>query len=146
TVTVDGRQIATMGELLPSVAANFDIRERVNVAMIDVEALYAVRGGERKFSPLPKVPALTRDLAHVCDAALPSAALEKEIRTACGELLESVTVFDVYTGDKVAAGKKSIAYSLVLRHGDRTLTDAEADAAIKRALARLEHIGAVLRS
>ena len=146
TVTVDGKQIATMGELLPSVAANFDIRERVNVAIVDVEALYAVRGGERKFSPLPKFPALTRDLALVCDASMPSAMLEKEIRIACGELLEDVRVFDVYTGDKVAAGKKSIAYSLALRHSDRTLTDTEADGAIKRALARLEHIGAVLRS
>ena len=145
-ILVDGNEIGTMGEILPSVAANFDIKEKVTVALIDVEKLYAVRGGTKRFTPLPKFPALTRDLAIVCDLALPSAELEKHIREACGDMLESVRVFDVYTGEKVARGKKSIAYSLRLRHADRTLTDAEADGAIKKALASLASLGAELRS
>ena len=146
TVTVDGTVIGTMGELLPSVASNFDIRERVTVAVISVEKLYEIRGGVRKFTPLPKFPAMTRDLAVVCDGSVPSGDLEREIRIACGDILESVTVFDVYTGDKVEAGKKSIAYSLVFRHSDRTMTDDEADKAISESLRRLERKGAVLRS
>ncbi len=146
TVSVDGTVIGTMGELLPAVASNFDIRERVTVAVISVEKLYANRGGVRKFTPLPKFPAMTRDIAVVCDESVPSGDLEREIRVACGDSLESLTVFDVYTGEKVAAGKKSIAYSLVFRHPDRTMTDDEADKAISESLRRLERKGAVLRS
>ena len=71
---------------------------------------------------------------------------EKLIRKACGDILESISVFDVYTGEKVEKGKKSIAYSLKLRHSDRTLKDDEADEAIKNALNELETIGAVIRS
>ena len=135
-----------MGELLPSVAANFNIKEKVTAAVISVEKLFAVRGGVRRFTPLPKFPAMTRDLAIVCDISVPSGAIEREIRIACSDILESISVFDVYTGDKVPAGKKSIAYSLVLRHKDRTMTDDEADTAIARSLKRLERIGASLRS
>ena len=82
----------------------------------------------------------------MCDTSVPSADIEHEIRSACGDILESLSVFDVYTGDKVEAGKKSIAYSLVLRHKDRTMTDDEADTAISRSLKRLERIGVLLRS
>lgn len=146
TVTVDGTVIGTLGELLPSVASNFDIKERITAAVISVEKLFSLRGGVRRFSPLPKFPAMTRDLAVVCDTSVPSGDLEREIRIACGDILESLTVFDVYTGDKVEEGKKSIAYSLVLRHPDRTMTDDEADSAIRSSLERLEKIGAVLRS
>ena len=146
TVTVGDTVIGTMGELLPSVSSNFDIRERVSVAVISVEKLYETRGGVRKFTPLPKFPAMTRDLAVVCDASVPSGDLEREIRIACGDILESLTVFDVYTGDRIETGKKSIAYSLVLRHPDRTMTDDEADKAISESLRRLERKGAVLRS
>ena len=146
TVSVGDTVIGTMGEILPSVASAFNIKERVTVALISVEKLYGVRGGVRRFNPLPKFPALTRDIAVVCDLATPSGDLEKEIRTACGDVLESLSVFDVYTGDRMEAGKKSIAYSLVLRHPDRTMTDEEADSAIKESLRRLEAKGAVLRS
>jgi phenylalanyl-tRNA synthetase beta chain len=146
TVCVGDTVIGTMGELLPSVAANFNIKEKVTVAILSVEKLFAVRGGVRRFTPLPKFPSMTRDLAVVCDTSVPSGDIEREIRIACGDILESISVFDVYTGDKIPEGKKSIAYSMVLRHKDRTMTDDEADAAIDRSLKRLAHIGASLRS
>ena len=146
TISVDGVQIGTMGELRPEIAANFGIKERVTVALISVEKLYEAKGPAKRFSPLPKFPALTRDLAFVIDNAVPSALIEKQIRIACGDILESISVFDVYTGDKIEKGKKNIAYSIVLRHSDRTLKDEEADSAIKRAIARVEHIGGSLRS
>lgn len=87
---------------------------------------------ERGYKPLPRFPAATRDLALICDDELPVAALEKAIREAVGKVLEEVSLFDVYRGEQVAEGKKSVAYSLTMRADDRTLTDEEADAAIKR--------------
>ena len=138
--------IGTMGELLPKIVSNFNIKEKVTVAQISVESLYAVKGETKRFTPLPKFPALTRDLALVVDLDTPSSALEKLIRDACSDILESISVFDVYTGDKVEKGKKSIAYSLKLRHTDRTLKDDEADEAINKALENLKSIGAVIRS
>ena len=146
TLYVGDTVIGTLGELLPKIASNFSIKEKVTVAQISVEKLYSVKGDTKRFTPLPKFPALTRDLALVVDLETPSAKLENEIKAACGDILESVSVFDVYTGDKVEKGKKSIAYSLKLRHSDRTLKDDEADEAIRNALARLETVGAVIRS
>ncbi|MBQ8994819.1 MAG: phenylalanine--tRNA ligase subunit beta, partial [Oscillospiraceae bacterium] len=146
TVYVGNIEIGTLGELLPTIASNFNIKEKVTVAQISVEALYAVKGDTKRFTPLPKFPALTRDLAIVVDKATPSEEVENHIKTACGDILESISVFDVYTGDKIEQGKKSIAYSLKLRHSDRTLKDEEADSAIKAALDSLKTIGAVLRS
>ena len=85
-------------------------------------------------------------MALICDDALPVAALEKAIRSAVGSTLEELTLFDVYRGAQVADGKKSVAYSLTMRAADRTLTDEESDAAVKRALKALRTIGAELRS
>ncbi len=145
-VVVNGRRVGVLGELLPAVCANFGIKDRVYAADLDFDALYELRGGVQTYRQLPKFPAVTRDLALVCDLALPAARLEAAIRQGCGRLLESVKVFDVYTGDKVAGGKKSIAYSLVLRDSEKTLTDEEAEAAVKRSLKALSAIGAELRS
>ena len=146
TIYVGDVCIGTMGELLPQIASNFNIKEKVTVAQLSVESLYAVKGDTKRFTPLPKFPALTRDLALVVDLDTPSSSLEKLIREACSDILESISVFDVYTGDKVEKGKKSIAYSLKLRHADRTLKDDEADEAINKALESLKSIGAVIRS
>ena len=96
--------------------------------------------------PLPRFPAATRDLALICDDELPVAALEKAIREAVGKVLEEVSLFDVYRGEQVAEGKKSVAYSLTMRADDRTLTDEEADAAIKRVLKSLANLGVEIRS
>ena len=101
---------------------------------------------EQGYRPLPKFPASTRDLALLCDDETPVATLEKAIREGAGKILESVCLFDVYRGEQVAKGKKSVAYSLTLRAADRTLTDEEADAAVKRILKVLAQSGVELRS
>ena len=85
-------------------------------------------------------------MALLCNEELPVAELEKVIRDAVGNILETLTLFDVYRGAQVAEGKKSVAFSLTMRAADRTLTDEEADAAIKRALKALSKLGAELRS
>ncbi len=137
---------AVFGELMPTVVDAYGMHERVYIADIDVDMLFTLRNTDYKYRPLPKFPAVTRDLALVCDIDVPAAAIEHAIREGCGEMLEDVRVFDVYTGDKVDLGKKSIAYSLVLRDTNRTLTDEDVDVAIGRALGYLRAIGIEIRS
>ncbi len=96
---------------------------------------------------LPKYPVTTRDLAFVVDAATPVLVLEKAIRQAISSsILEKLELFDVYTGDQVGKDKKSVAFSLKFRASDRTLTDEEVDAAVKKAVKSVEKCGGVLRS
>ena len=106
----------------------------VYAAVLDFEAIYANRGAEKHYAPLPKYPAVTRDLAFVCDEDTESQTISDVIRGACGKLLEDVTLFDVYRGAQLVAHKKSLAFKLTLRAADHTLTDDEADAEVKLAL------------
>jgi phenylalanyl-tRNA synthetase beta chain len=102
---------------------------------------------EIKYSPLPKFPATTRDLSLVVDEEMPVAELEKAIRKAVGKILEKVTLFDVYRSDDMKKkGKKSVAYSISMRSHEGTLTDEQADSAVKKALKALSAIGAELRA
>lgn len=84
-------------------------------------------------------------MSLICDDELPIIQIEKAIRNGVGRILERVELFDVYRGEQVEAGKKSVAYSMVLRSEEGTLTDEEADAAMKRVLKELEKIGVTLR-
>lgn len=81
----------------------------------------------------------------VCDEDIPAAALEKAIRKSVGNILESVTLFDVYKGEQIAQGKKSVSYSISMRSLDGTLTDEQADKAMEKVLKELKAIGAELR-
>ena len=127
--------------------AAFEVRgARVVAADLNLDKLFELRGGEPQFAPLPKHPATSRDLALVADEAAPAAALAGCIKANAGENLESLTLFDVYTGEKVGEGKKSLAYNLVFRAADRTLTDEEVDGAISRVLKALGEMGVTLRS
>lgn len=139
-------KIATVGEVHPAVCANYGIKARVVAADLDLDALFACRGACPQCVPLPRHPATTRDLALVASADTPAAALESCIREGAGKLLESVTLFDVYTGEKLGEGKKSLAYNLVFRAADRTLTDEEADGAVRSILQKLQNLGVSLRS
>lgn len=88
----------------------------------------------------------TQDVALIVDASVPAAAVETALRSGAGELLESLRLFDVFSGEQVGAGKKSLAYALRFRAADRTLTAEEASAARDAAVAAAaEHTGAVLR-
>ena len=145
-IVADGKELAVIGEIHPDVLENYDIGTKVWVAQIDFDLLYAIKNVLRLYTPLPKFPAMTRDLAFVCEKCVPVAQLEKEIAGAAGDILESIALFDVYEGVQVGPNKKSVAFSLVFRAPDRTLTDEEADAAVKRAIAALAAQGAVLRS
>lgn len=139
-------RLGVIGEVHPAVLANYGVKPRTVAAELNMEVLFAHRGATPVFHPLPKHPAITRDLALVADTDTAAAGIAACIRKAAGKTLESLTLFDVYTGEHMAAGKKSLAYNLVLRASDRTLTDEEAEATVKKVLTALEKMDVVLRS
>ncbi|MBE6906575.1 MAG: phenylalanine--tRNA ligase subunit beta [Ruminococcaceae bacterium] len=145
-IRIGGTSLGEIGEIHPTVLENYAVGTRAYVACLDMKAMFQTITPEKGYRPLPKFPASTRDLALLCDDALPVAELQKTIKTAVGAILEEIRLFDVYRGAQVETGKKSVAYNLVLRAADRTLTDEEADAAVKRALKALKSIGVEIRS
>lgn len=145
-ITVGGKTLALLGEVHPETAKNFSIGTRCYVAEVSMDVLFENAGAEKVYTPLPKFPAVTRDLAFVCDKSVPVVSLEKEIQSAVGKTLENVTLFDVYEGNQIESGKKSVAFSLKLRSKDKTLTDDDADSAMKKAIKAIEKLGATLRS
>lgn len=144
--TKDGKPLGIFGELHPETLENYDIGVKVYAAKLNVPEMMEESVEFKKYKPLPKFPASTRDLAVVCDDEIPVAHLEKAIKAAVGNILESVKLFDVYKGKQIADGKKSVAYSLTLRSHDGTLTDEQADSAVKKALKELAKLGAELRA
>lgn len=145
-ITAGGKAIGIVGELHPETLENYGIGVKAYAAKINVTELLDIANAVKTYKPLPKFPAAVRDLAIVCDENLPVAELEKAIKKAVGNTLESVTLFDVYKGKQIAEGKKSVAYSISMRSHEGTLTDEQSDAAVKRVLKELEKLGAELRA
>ena len=130
--------LGVFGQIHPLVAANYGVDTEVYTAELSFEAMYEMRGGIPVYQPLPKFPAVTRDIAVVCDEAVTVGALEESIRRGAKGLLKEVSLFDIYRGPGVAIGKKSVAFSLVLRADDRSLTGEEADEDVQSILAALK--------
>lgn len=145
-ILVDGERLALLGEIHPDVLENYSVGTKVYVAQINFDKLYAIKNTLRLYKQLPKYPALTRDLAFVCDRDMPVLKLEKLMKSSAGKNLEHIELFDVYQGGNIAEDKKSVAFSLRLRAADRTLTDEEADSAVKKVIKALAEVNAVLRS
>ena len=135
-----------MGEIHPVVLENYSIGTKAYVAVLDLPSMMEHANMEKQYTPLPKYPATSRDLALLCDEELPVGEIEKTIRGAVKNHLESVNLFDVYRGAQVGEGKKSVAYTITMRSADSTLTDEEADGAVKKILKALEKIGVSLRA
>ena len=144
-ITVNGTEIGSLGEVHPAVAENFEIGTRAYVARLEIAAMFAARLPEARYKALPKYPASTRDIAVICPEATPVAVIEKDIREAVGAILEQAELFDVYRGAPIAPGMKSVAYSLILRAPDRTLTVDECDTAMEKILKALGARGITLR-
>ena len=142
----NGKALGILGELHPDVLKNYDIGIRVYAAKLLVPEIMELSSSEKVYKPLPKYPAITRDISVVCDESLPAASLEKAISKAVGKILESVTLFDVYQGKQIESGKKSVSYSIVMRSHEGTLTDEQADNAMKKALKAITELGAELRA
>ena len=142
----DGRVFGVMGEIHPAVAENYGMDCRVYSFSLDADALFELSQPEKTYKPLPKFPAVTRDLALLCDESIPVGTLEKAIVRGGGSLLETIQLFDVYQGAQIEAGKKSVAFSITLRSADSTLTDEQTNSVMKKVMKELEKEGAVLRS
>jgi len=137
--------IGYAGQLHPDLQRKFELPDTY-VAEIDLDPVYEQSDPKIEYRPLPRYPSVERDLAVVVDQSVTGAALVDAVRETGGELLETVAIFDVYTGEKIGPGKKSVALSMVYRHAERTLTDEEVNAAQDRILTRLEQsFGAELR-
>ena len=138
--------LGVFGQVHPLVAANYGVDAEMYCAELSFGALMSVRGENPVYKPLPRFPAVTRDIAVVCDKSITVAELRDCIMAAGGEYLEDCTLFDIYTGSHVAPGKKSVAFSLTMRAADQTLTDEHAESTVSAVLKALETgLGAVMR-
>ena len=139
-------RLGTLGQIHPDVCAAYGLDGATYCAEIDVVLLHDLEGAEPVYTPLPRFPAITRDIAVVCDAAVPVGELTECICKAEKNVLRGVKLFDVYTGVGIPEGKKSVAFSLTLRSDDGTLTDDHAEEAVRAVLDALrESFGAVIR-
>ena len=140
------RLLGVLGQVHPHVAGNYGVDAELYAAELRFDALYESKGSQPLYQPLPKFPAVTRDIAVVCDRAVTVGALEDCIRRGAKGLLKDVSLFDIYTGSGIPEGKKSVAFNLTLRSDDRSLTAQEADEDVKSILETLKaELNAVLR-
>ena len=137
-VYVNGQEVGTLGQIHPLVAANYGVDAELYYADLKFDALFASRGADPEYQPLPKFPAVMRDIAVLVDKAVTVGAMESSIQAAAKGLLKDVTLFDIYEGAKLPTGKKSVAFNLVLRADDRSLTAQEADDEVNLVLERLK--------
>ena len=139
-------RLGTLGQIHPDVCAAYGLDDATYCAEIDVVLLHDLEGAEPVYTPLPRFPAITRDIAVVCDVSVPVGELTECIRKVEKNVLRGVKLFDVYTGVGIPEGKKSVAFSLTLRSDDGTLTDDHAEEAVRAVLDALrESFGAVIR-
>ena len=132
------RLLGILGQVHPTVQKNYEIDVPVYLIELPLQALYQCHSAKTEYKPIPKYPAVNRDLALVCAEEIYSGDIEAKIKKYAGKELESIRVFDVYRGSQVGDGKKSIAYSLSLRSADHTLADEEIDSIMTQILTGLE--------
>jgi len=146
-VSVQGRSVGIFGELHPLVTERYELGDTpILVGEFDLQALRGIQP-EYGIMPVPEYPPVFEDIAVIVDEAVPAAKIETLIRQTGGSNLAEVRLFDLYRGEQIGVGKKSLAYSLTYQAPDRTLTDAEAAAIRSKIVKRLEQeVGAKLRS
>ena len=146
-LAADGTVLALFGEVHPLVAAEYGFNRAVLTATVDFEALWNAADLTIDYKPLPKFPATTRDFSFICPEEMEVGTVMAVIRRAGGKLVENVALFDMYRGENIGAGNKSVAFRVTLRAADRTLTVEEADKASAKILKDLEFkLGLKLRS
>jgi phenylalanyl-tRNA synthetase beta chain len=145
-ITIGKDVIATFGEVHPQVVSNYEIGEKVYFACLDLNKLTKYGRDGKKYSPIPKYPALERDIAVIIDENVEVGEIEKVITKRAKNMLESIELFDIYRNEKLGEGKKSVAYSLNFRTLEKTLTDEEINDIMEVIVSDLEkQLGAELR-
>ncbi len=143
---INSTDCGIIGEVHPAVSEKFEAAQRNYIAMIDIEPLINNAVLKPEYKPLPRFPAVTRDIAMLVDDSVPVKQIENQIILKGGKILEEVRLFDVYKGKQVPDGKKSVAYSILFRSADRTLTDEEVGKAMADIIKALsEKLNAQLR-
>jgi len=147
TLKVRGVEIGVLGEVNPQLRESFDLpAQPVTLLELDLEQLLAQVEAIRYHEPISRFPAISQDMSLTLDEDVPAQQVEDLMRRAGGQLLVDVTLFDVYRGQPIPPGKRSLAYSLTYRHAQRTLTDKEVSKVHAKIARRLEkEIGAKLR-
>ncbi|WP_158736633.1 phenylalanine--tRNA ligase subunit beta [Alteribacillus sp. YIM 98480] len=144
-IVLNGRSVGFTGQVHPSVEKEWDIKETY-IFQLDLDAILAAETEELSYAVLPRYPSISRDIALVVDQNVPAGDVQRVIEEAGGPLLKQVTLFDVYEGENLEAGKKSLAFSLVYLDPERTLTDEEVTKTHDHVVSELtEKVQAVLR-
>ena len=138
--------MAILGEVHPTVVKNYGLAKRTYAAQIDVEGLYEKVSFARKYQGIPKYPAVSRDLSLVMDRSVRAGQIEEIIESCGGKLLEHYELFDIYEGEQVGAGRKSLAYTVRFRASDRTLEDGDVTPIMEKIVKKLGEIDVFLRS
>lgn len=146
TLTAGGKKIGVLGQIHPAVSENYGVSSDVYVAEIDFEDLINLAKTDKTFKKLPKYPATQRDLAFLVDDSVLAAQIENIIKKKSGNIFESLTLFDVYKGNQIPENKKSMAYSVIFRDENKTLTDDDINPVIESILKELsEKLNVTLR-
>jgi len=140
-----GTPVGYFGELHPDAAANYSIKERVYLAVLDMPEIVKWSSFDRKYTGIAKFPAVTRDISMVCPKQILAGDIEKIIEAKGGQYLEDYHLFDIYEGNQIKIGFKSMAYSITFRAPDRTLDDESVNAPLNKILKALEEKGIELR-
>lgn len=144
-IIYQNKVIGYLGEVHPQVQENYNIGERVIIAVLDMLEIEPFTTYERKYKGVAKYPAVTRDISMVMPKSISVGKVEEVIEKKGGKILESYQLFDIYEGSQIMEGYKSVAYSIVFRAKDKTLEDKEVTEAMNRILKALQGMGIELR-
>jgi phenylalanyl-tRNA synthetase beta chain len=135
------KSVGSFGQLHPTVAGHYGLGNRAAlVAELDLESILTKVPERYHFKPVPRFPSALRDIAIVVEEAITAEQVMKELRAAGGDLLSDIRLFDVYRGESIPPGTKSLAFALSYQAPDRTLTDKEVDKAHKKIEDRVKHV------
>lgn len=137
-ITVGNAKVGFLGEIHPEVGNSWELPARAYVAELSLEAIIPHVSWQKRVDKLPRYPAVARDLALLAPDTIPAQRILEVIQAAGGDLVQKITLFDVYQGRQIPAGYRSLAYSILYQAVDRTLTDSEVEAVENRIMARLE--------
>jgi len=147
TVQLGKQTLGELGQLLPSLARHYDLRDAVFLAELNLDLLLARRNTEKSFTPLPVFPAIRRDVAMIVPETTTHEAVLSVVKQARPQHLQGVELFDIFRGRNVPPGRKSMAYAFTYRSSERTLTDAEVNAEHEKLVEKFkESLQAVIRA
>lgn len=144
-ISFNGKTLGIVGEINPLVLESYEIKKRTYAFEFCIDDLFEFSNFEVEYKQIPRYPSVERDIAVICDKDLPAINLENVAKQSAGKFLEEVCIFDVYTGNQVPEGKKSVALKLTLRSNDGTLTDEQVQSTVKKVMKAYEKLDIKLR-